>query len=199
MLCSWLLLVAAALPVSQAIVPVLRSLYPKRGYDIGRFRLTVEGTGFAFLPDQASIMVGEQPCTDVRIEKPWSRMSCIAPPCAGCSEQRVRVSIGGVVSNSLPLEYAGVCDGEQLIPSQPEYKLPRFYSGEENCTICTTLVLTAIAASPDRVSFDALRRAARDACGSPIIRSFASINPDCRRTRRDYFTAVRYCILPSVQ
>jgi hypothetical protein len=182
---------AALAPSSVALVPVLNKVTPNRGYSIGGFRVTIEGRNLAFLPDQIDVGVGKQACEDVRIEQPWKSLSCRMPECKGCTSQAIRVNIAGILSNAVDFTYTGVCEGEQLLENRPTLKLPAQYYRAENCTICRSLVSSTIASTPDRVSYESLRLAMRDSCGSPSVRSYRVMDPICKKNIRDYFVPVR--------
>jgi hypothetical protein len=191
-----MLLVLLLAPVVLGLQPTIRSLSPDRGFDAGGFRITIEGENLPFLKEQVTVLVGAQLCEDVRVEAPWSRVSCLVAPCPGCVREAVVVNVNGKLSNQLWLEFAGLCMGQPLRPGKPSEKLPSMYSAEENCTVCRVLVNGAVTAAPDLVSYESLRTAMRDVCGSPVVRQYRSIDPSCRKETRDYFIPVsRGCVL----
>lgn len=178
-----------------ALQPRISRMTPDRGYRSGGFRIRLDGENLVFLPNQAQVMVGILPCTDVRVEAPWAALSCLAPACPGCNVENVVVNIGGQLSNTLPLVYTGICEGPQLLESKPRAKLPSMYSGAENCTICRLLISGALSAVPDRVSYESLRVAMRDICGSPLVREFKMLDPACKHNMRDFFVPVSAALL----
>ncbi len=187
-----LVLLALGCVVRQvpALQPRITRVAPDRGYRSGGFRIRLDGENLVFLPNQAQVMVGILPCTDVRVEAPWAAISCLAPACPGCNVENVIVNIGGQLTNTLPLRYTGICEGPQLLENKPRVKLPAMYSGAENCTICRLLISGALSAVPDRVSYESLRIAMRDICGSPLVREFKMLDPACKHNMRDYFVPV---------
>lgn len=187
---GWAIAIASIAPCALGLVPVVTKVTPNRGYSFGGFRITVEGRNLAFLPDQIDVGVGMQACEAVRVEQPWKSLSCRMPVCRGCTVQQVRVNIAGLLSNAVNFTYTDMCEGKQLLPNRPKLKLPAQYSRAEDCTICRALVSSTIASTPDRVSYESLRLAMRDSCGSPSVRNYRVMDPICKKNIRDYFVPV---------
>ena len=185
------LVLLLTLLVPASADPKLTKLVPPRGYNSGGYRVRLEGFNLAFLPEEITVIFGMLECKNVRVEKPWQALSCEVPGCPHCTDVQVKVNLGGVISNALPYTYTGICEGLPLIPRKPPIKLPAEYSAEENCTICETLVTGALNAVPDLVSYESLRVALRDTCGSPLIRNFHTNDAACKKKVRDYFVPVR--------
>ena len=108
--------------------PEVTHVRPASGSSAGGFRVQISGRNLALFPFQASVTLKSGlACKDVRVDRAWTKMSCTMPPCNGCGDTTLSVSVSGRATNSLPFHFVDECyDG-----STP--KLPRRYSAAENC------------------------------------------------------------------
>ena len=167
---------------SSANRPEIQSIHPVVGSSAGGFRVTFYGRNLALFPFQAQVFLNSGlQCTDIRVETVWAAFSCVMPACNQCGDVRLKVTVNGQTSNALRFHYDEECyDG--TIP-----KLPRRYSNEENCTVCSSLVLLTVATVGDLATRSTLQAAMTEVCSSSLMRSWGSV--DSERCRTDLSTA----------
>lgn len=161
----------------------ISSVIPSEGPGAGKFRVSIRGRNLPIFPFQARVMLeGGGECTGIAVEKNFEAISCIMPECERCGDQNIKiVASSGEESNAIRFHYYEDCfDG-----SNPS--LPRFYSGAENCTVCSSLVLLTLAAAGDVVTLSTLRAAMQDVCSSSLLRTWGRV--ESLRCRTDYTPA----------
>ena len=94
-----------------------------------------------------------------------------------CGPIKVSVICGGVESNAVDFTMTNDCYG----PVQPgqQVKLPKRFSGKENCTVCMDLVHLTMSAAPDKTSYQALQGAMQQACYTVHFKKWIAPGTQC--------------------
>jgi hypothetical protein len=159
--------------------PRIDSIEPSFGPGAGGLRVTLRGSNLPLFPFQGHVLlVSGEECTGMVVLEDWRALSCVMPACNNCGDRTLKVvTNAGEESNAVSFHYLQDCyDG-------PNPALPRRFSGAENCTICTSLVLLTLASSGDLVTYSTLRAAMKDACSSSLLQSWGRV--DSVRCRTD--------------
>lgn len=113
--------------------------------------------------------VGDKPCTDLRIIKPFKAFTCVMPKCLRCGTLPLVVTAPGIGLAAGQVTYA--FQQQCYIGDLP--LLPPRGSAEETCVVCKQLVGAALNLLGDAASSLGIRNALAAACNSGIFKSFA--------------------------
>lgn len=131
--------------------------------------MTIRGRGFPFFAGGISVTLGDKPCTDVRVVKPFKALSCVMPKCPRCGTLPLVVTVPGI----------GLAAGDMSYTFQPKCYigdlplLPPRGSAVETCVVCKQLVAAALNLLGDAASSLGIRNALAAACNSGVFKSFA--------------------------
>eukprot|EP00939_MAST-03C_sp_MAST-3C-sp1_P004663 g4663.t1 len=170
----------AATPIVALAPPHIVSISPSFGPDSGGTLVEIRGRNLAYLRQDIKIFFGVVPAGENElpgINVGWESIQLRTPKCTSCGVVDTNVIVGKKRSNALPFMYTNECRGPRLDGERPI--LPPRFSGEENCTICTELLLLSTATVPDTCSWQQFVDTMSAACESAHFTNFSVPGSTC--------------------
>lgn len=160
--------------------PHLISVTPSFGPDAGGTTILIRGRNLAFLDQDVKLFMNTLQIKDVmpHVEIGWESIRAVTPPCPQCGLTTTNVIVGKKRSNALPFLYENECRGPMADKNQRPILAPR-WSAEENCTICTELLLVSSATVGDQSSWQQFVDAMGAACESRHFLNFTVPGTSC--------------------
>ena len=184
---GWLVMVMMVLVWSCSVVrvveglakPTILSITPSFGPDEGGTEIVIRGRNLAYLNQDVKIFMSTQQIKKQLpdMEVGWEVIRAVTPECIACGLTSTNVIVGKKRSNTLPFLFTNECHGP-LVGDKRAIIPPR-WSGEENCTICTELLLVSTATAPDTCSWQQFHEAMFAACESRHFTNFTVPGTKC--------------------
>jgi len=159
--------------------PTILSIEPSHGPDVGGTEIVIRGRNLAYLNQDVKIFMSTMQIKKEipEIDVGWEVIRAKTPECIACGLTSTNVIVGKKRSNTLPFLFTNECYGPMIDDKRPV--IPPRWSGEENCTICTELLLVATASSPDTCSWQQFVEAMFAACESRHFTNFTVPGTKC--------------------